>query len=224
MVTGTGTGVGKTVATAALAAMAGAHGLRTAVYKPVQTGLGPGEPGDVDAVAALAGPDEVLEGRRLRDPLAPETAVRVAGELQSSLEQLAGPVRGLDADLVVVEGAGGALVRLGTGLTVLDLAAALEAPVLVVARAGLGTLSDTELAVREIRRRGLTCAGLLIGSLPPAPDLATRCNLEDLPRLTDVPVLGAVPEGAGMLAPDDFRAAAPGWFDPGTVHDLGVPS
>lgn len=224
VVTGTGTDVGKTVATAALVALARAGGLSTAVYKPVQTGLTPGEPGDVDVVGGLGGADRVLEGRRLRDPLAPETAARVAGEPQSTIDDLVGPARSLTADLVLVEGAGGALVRLGTELTVLDLAAALDAPVVVVTRAGLGTLSDTELTVREITRRGLECAGLIVGSLPADPDLATRCNLEDLPRLTGVPVLGAVPEQAGALAPADFRAAAPGWFAPGVTRNLRVSS
>lgn len=214
VVTGTGTDVGKTVATAALVALARAERLSAAVYKPVQTGLAPGEPGDADAAGALGGADATLEGRRLRDPLAPETAARLAGEPQPTLGELVGPARGLAADLVLVEGAGGVLVRLGTDLTILDLAAELGAPVVVVTRAGLGTLSDTELTVRAVRDRGLECAGLLVGSLPAGPDLATRCNLEDLPRLTGAPLLGAVPEGAGTLAPGEFRAAAPGWFAP----------
>lgn len=224
VVSGTGTDVGKTVAAAALVALTRDRGLRTAVYKPIQTGLETGESGDVDVVAGLGGADVALEGRRLRDPLAPETAARVAGEPQSTLDGFLADVRGIDADLVLVEGAGGALVRLGTDLTVLDVAAALDAPVVVVTRAGLGTLSDTELTVREIRRRGLVCAGVLVGSLPAKPDLAARCNLEDLPRLTGVPLLGAVPEGAGTLAPETFRAAAPGWFAPGAPPNLRLTS
>src|SRR5699024_6834319 len=117
----------------------------------------------------------VLEVRRLADPLAPETAARVAGLPQSTLDELVTPIQEwLDSPgdpsapgrLDLIEGAGGVLVRLGTDLTILDLAAALEAPLVVVARAGLGTLSDTELTVRAIRSAGLACAGIVVGSWP----------------------------------------------------------
>ena len=226
VVAGTGTDVGKTVATAALAVAArsagGVGAARSAgvgvgICKPIQTGLGPDEPGDAHEAARLAGVRRVLEVRRLADPLAPETAARLAGLPQSTLDDLVGPIREwLDEapdDPGLIEGAGGVLVRLGTDLTVLDLAAALDAPVVVVARAGLGTLSDTELAVRAIADAGLNCPGIVIGSWPYEPELAERCNLEDLPRLTGVPVLGRVPYGAGGLAPDEFARRAPGWFE-----------
>ncbi|MFN3340099.1 MAG: dethiobiotin synthase [Dietzia sp.] len=233
VITGTGTDVGKTVVTAALAALARSQCLDVGICKPIQTGLAPGEPGDADEAARLSGARRVLEVRRLPDPLAPETAARVAGLPQSTLEQLLGPIRrwfGAAEDttseagrLDLIEGAGGPLVRLGTDLTVLDLAAALDAPVVVVARAGLGTLSDTELTVRAIERAGLRCAGLVIGSWPHDPDLAERCNLEDLPRLTGVPVLGRVPAGAGQLDPAEFTRHAAEWFAPGAVDAVVRP-
>lgn len=221
VVAGTGTDVGKTVATAALAVAARSAGAGVGICKPLQTGLGPDQPGDAHMAARLAGVDRVLEVRRLAEPLAPETAARVAGLPQSTLDDLVGPIQDwLDEepnDLGLIEGAGGVLVRLGTGLTVLDLAAALDAPVVVVARAGLGTLSDTELAVRAIDAAGLQCAGIVIGSWPLAPTLAERCNLEDLPRLTGVPVLGWVPEGAGGLSATEFRRLALGWLVTGLL-------
>ncbi|WP_163375403.1 dethiobiotin synthase [Dietzia sp. Alg238-R159] len=238
VITGTGTDVGKTVATAALAAHGLAEGLDVGICKPIQTGLGPGEPGDAHEAARLSGVRRVLEVRRLPDPLAPETAARVAGLPQSTLPELIDPIRAwLRADggsasdaaatsgpasgrLDLVEGAGGVLVRLGTDLTVLDLARSLDAPVIVVARAGLGTLSDTELTVRAIEAAGLRCAGIVIGSWPADPDLAERCNLEDLPRLTGVPVLGRVPAGAGALSQAEFGRRAPGWFESGPVTAL----
>ena len=241
VVAGTGTGVGKTVATAALAAAARAAGLDVGICKPIQTGLGPAEPGDVDEAARLSGVRRVLEIRRLPAPLAPETAARIAGLPQATLPELVEPIRAWAAEpggpgpgpggpgagpggpgagrgcapgrLDLIEGAGGVLVRLGTDLTVLDLAAALDAPVIVVARAGLGTLSDTELAVRAIDSAGLRCTGIVIGSWPREPDLAERLNLEDLPRLTRVPVLGRVLAGAGALPPAEFARLAPGWFE-----------
>ncbi|MDV8002197.1 dethiobiotin synthase [Rhodococcus sp. IEGM 1408] len=248
VITGTGTDVGKTIATAALAAFARSAGLDVGICKPVQTGLAPGEPGDADEAARLSRVGRLLEVRRLPDPLAPETAARVAGLPQPQLDDLVGPIRrwlgspeGLNstagpdsaagrtdllapsARLDLIEGAGGVLVRLGTDLTVLDLAAALEAPVVVVARAGLGTLSDTELTVRAIEAAGLHCAGTVLGAWPTEPDLAERCNLEDLPRLTGVPVLGRVPAGAGRLAPDEFAQRAPGWFDDDALAALQTP-
>ena len=226
IVTGTGTDVGKTIATAALAALGRSAGLDVGICKPVQTGLAPGEPGDAHEAARLSGVERVLEVRRLPYPLAPETAARVAGLPQSTREELLGPIRdwlgppgtgdhatGSPRRLDLVEGAGGLLVRLGTDLTILDLAAELDAPLVVVSRAGLGTLSDTELTVRAIDAAGLQCAGVVVGSWPFDPDLAERCNVEDLPRLTGVPVLGHVPCGAGGLPPDEFIRRAPDWFE-----------
>lgn len=79
VVAGTGTGVGKTVVTAALAARFRASGASVAAVKPAQTGVGPGEPGDLDVVRGLGGADHVLEPVRLPEPLAPDTAARRAG-------------------------------------------------------------------------------------------------------------------------------------------------
>ena len=114
-------------------------------------------------------------------------------------------VRGLDADVVLVEGAGGLLVRFDDdGGTLADVAALLDAPVVVVVRAGLGTLNHAALTVEALRARGLQCAGLVIGSWPREPDLAARCNIEDLGAIA--PLLGRIPEGAGKLARADFQA------------------
>ncbi|MBW8820621.1 MAG: AAA family ATPase, partial [Streptomyces sp.] len=98
--------------------------------------------------------------------------------------------------------------------TLAHAAELLRAPVLVVASAGLGTLNTTELTARELRRRRLELAGVVIGSWPDSPDLAARCNLADLPDVSGAPLLGALPAGAGRLTPVDFRAAAPGWLAP----------
>lgn len=115
-------------------------------------------------------------------------------------------------DLVLVEGAGGPLVRFDdTGATLADAARLLGAPVLVVASAGLGTLNATALTVEALRARGLMCPGVLVGSWPAEPDLAMRCNLADLPDAAGAPLLGAVPHGVGTLAPADFRARAADW-------------
>ena len=219
VVTGTGTGVGKTVVTAALAATAPGS---VVVVKPVQTGIQPGsEPADAEEVQRLAG-CEVVELTRLEDPLAPDTAARLRGVAIPSVATYAGPIRELASsyDLVLVEGAGGLLVRLDTeGGTLLDLAAELEAEVVVVVAAGLGTLNHSELTVGALRARGIEPAGLLIGSWPSDPGLAERCNADDLPRVTGVPLLGVVPARSGSLRRSEFCSAAPAWFSPGAAAD-----
>ncbi|QNG18559.1 ATP-dependent dethiobiotin synthetase BioD [Rhodococcus triatomae] len=216
VVTGTSTDVGKTVVTAAIAAVALGRGSTVAVCKPAQTGIAPGAPGDLAEVARLAGATTLTELVRYPDPLAPDTAARRAGMPMLTAEDVVDRVRELEFghDLVLVEGAGGVLVRLGFGgFTVLDLARELSAPVLVVAAAGLGTLNHSELTVRAVAEAGLDCLGLVLGSWPSQPDLAEQCNLEDLPRVTGVPVLGAVPAGAGGYDRGAFTAAASTWVD-----------
>ncbi|CAM3360129.1 dethiobiotin synthase [Nocardioides dubius] len=224
LVTGTDTGVGKTVATAALAAHARADGQRVLVLKPVQTGIGGADPDPADCaeVIRLAGV-EAVELVALDDPLAPDTAARRQQVALPSVAEHAERIRAAASgyDLVLVEGAGGLLVRLdGDGGTLLDLAVQLRdrlgdgdaLEVMIVARAGLGTLNHTELTALALRDKGIEPAGLVIGSWPQHPGLAERCNREDLPRGSRVPLVAVLPEGAGRLAPAAFRAAVPTWF------------
>ncbi|MEU3448962.1 dethiobiotin synthase [Streptomyces thermolilacinus] len=218
VVSGTGTEIGKTVVTAAVASAARAAGRSVAVLKPAQTGVGPGERGDADEVVRLAGPG--VTGRELArfpEPLAPETAARRAGMAPVRPEAVAEAAEKLAAehDLVLVEGAGGLLVRYDAdGGTLADAARLLGAPVLVVAAAGLGTLNLAALTGEALRARGLAQLGVVVGSWPDTPGLAERCNLADLPASAGAPLLGAVPEGAGGLSPGAFRAAAPAWLAP----------
>jgi dethiobiotin synthetase len=221
VVTGTGTGVGKTVVTAALAALALSEGRRVAVLKPAQTGVAAGEYGDLDELRRMVGIGlgrldtlTTLELARYPDPLAPATAAARSGRPPVSPDEAADAAAELaeEHDLVLVEGAGGLLVRFDESGTLADVAAELDAPVVVVAEAGLGTLNVSALTTEALAVRGLRCAGLVIGSWPEDPDLAARCNLDDLPRVTGVPLLGRMPEGAGELSPADFLAAARAGF------------
>jgi dethiobiotin synthetase len=215
VVTGTSTGVGKTVVTAALAVRAAATG-SVVVVKPVQTGIGPesDEVADADVVHALTG-CSVQEFTCLPDPLAPDTAARLRGTRLPPVAEYADRIRVLAEvhDTLIVEGAGGLMVRLDTdGGTLLDLAVEVGAEVVVVAAAGLGTLNHAELTVAAVRARGIEPSGLVVGSWPDEPGLAETCNLDDLPRVTGVPLLGRIPAGAGALDRDAFRAQAPAWF------------
>jgi len=217
-VTGTDTGVGKTLVTAVIAAEQLARGRSVAVVKPAQTGVGPGEDGDLAEVRRLAGEVSVHEGARLPDPLAPDAAARVAGTDLPGLEDQSRLVAAAaaDHDLTLVEGSGGVLVNLGVRWNLLDLAERLqrqghEVTFVVVARAGLGTLNHTALTVHAIAARGLAVDGIVIGSWPERPGLAADQNLVDLPLLTGVPLLGRIPEGAGRLPAPVFRRECPTW-------------
>ena len=131
VVTGTGTGVGKTVVTAALAAIAQARGDRVAVVKPAQTGVPGGDTPDVDTVRRLAGITDTHELARFPDPLSPEAAARAADLPPPDMDAAADYVSKLaeSRDLVLVEGAGGLLVRYDPeGTTIADLAVELGAP------------------------------------------------------------------------------------------------
>ncbi|GAA4891362.1 dethiobiotin synthase [Actinomycetospora straminea] len=209
VVTGTGTDVGKTVVVAAIAALARAAGERVTVVKPAQTGVAPGEDGDLAAVAGLAGPVGAVELARYPEPLAPATAARCAGTPPVMAAEVVDAVRAQDADLVIVEGAGGLLVRFNDlAETLADVAAGLAAPVVLVASAGLGVLNTAALTAEALARRGLTLAGTVVGAYPEHPDLAERTNLDDLPTVTAAPLLGVLPAGLGAASPEDLLAAA----------------
>ena len=211
VVTGTGTGVGKTVVTAAVAALAAARGSRVAVVKPAQTGVDADEPGDLAEVRRLAGVTDLHELARYPDPLSPAAAARHSGLDPLDLRSAAARVRELadDRDLVLVEGAGGLLVRYDEeGATVADLAHELAADVLVVVDPSLGTLNHTALTLEAMAHRGLALAGVVIGAWPAEPDLACRSNVRDLETLAARPLAGALPAGAGALDGAEFLLAA----------------
>ena len=214
VVTGTGTGIGKTVVTAAIAALAHARGDAVAVVKPAQTGVHPGPGSDVpdaETIERLSGVADCHELARFPDPLSPEAAARVSGLPPLDLGYAAEYILKLAAsrDLVLVEGAGGLLVRYdAAGATLADLAAMCGAPVLVVVAAGLGTLNHTALTLEALAARRLGLAGVAIGSWPGDPGLAERQNLSDLEALIGGALAGALPEGSGGLSRTAFRAVA----------------
>jgi dethiobiotin synthetase len=220
LVTGTDTGVGKTIVTAAIAAAASAAGLRVAVLKPGQTGIAPGstEESDIEVVRRLAAPVTAQTLATYPDPLAPAVAARVSGLAPLRLAAVSQAVRALQPthDLVLVEGAGGLLVPMGPGWTVADLAVAAGAASVVVTRAGLGTLNHTALTLEALAGRGIA-AYVVIGSWPARPDLVHRLNLDDVPGRR----AGMLPEGAGALAPDAFRSAAATWLAP-VLHGIAT--
>ncbi|HEY4576352.1 MAG TPA: dethiobiotin synthase [Yaniella sp.] len=232
LVTGTDTGVGKTVATAAVAAKLISQGLRSHVYKPVQTGLiCAGDP--QRATLQRGNPDMVVEddaeiagklagcsystGASYPLPAAPRAA---AAKAQMPLPALQTHVKRieellLDHDVVVVEGAGGLLVDLGE-YTLADLAVELQAHlgplihIVVVVRPNLGTLNHTALTVEALRYRRLSRFSVVIGAWPEGPTEVEISNREELRRT--YPLLGVVPHRSGTLSPETFRTRAPKWL------------
>ncbi|OHF36764.1 dethiobiotin synthase [Corynebacterium sp. HMSC074A01] len=215
VVTGTNTDVGKTIATAALAAAWQDAGFSVRVAKPLQTGEPEGL-GDANTVARLTGV-RTHELARFPEPLAPNLSARRAGMQVPPLKEVCEWIRDLDTEhgVTLVEGAGGLLVRLADEYTVADIAAELRAPLVVVTSLELGSLNAAELTVREAQRRGVRVAGLIGGSLPADPDLATQLNLEELPVVTGVELWANIPAGAGALSQEEFAEMA---------HALGIPT
>lgn len=199
-VTGTDTGVGKSVLAAAIVAALRAGGVPVRALKPIITGLAQAPEGDWPAddqlLARVAGcsPDEVvLVG--YRPAVSPHLAAQLAGD-RISLANLVQRIRlaGSGGAALVVEGVGGLLVPLDADQTVRDLARELGLPVLVAARAGLGTINHTLLTLEAARAGGLQVAGVVLTPWPARPGTLERSNLETIERLGKVEVrtLGAV--------------------------------
>jgi dethiobiotin synthetase len=216
LVTGTDTDVGKTIVTSAIAAAAQGAGLRVAVIKPGQTGTAGGAPTDIDLINRLAAPETTRTLASYPDPLAPLAAAQVASMPPLELYEVVDAIRAEadKHDLVLVEGAGGLLVPMGVrpsgeAWTFADLATTLGVSVVVVARAGLGTLNHTALTLEALERRGVP-AGVVLGAWPNEPELVHWANLSEL-----IPhMIGALPDGAGAMDPGVFRRSAPGWLTP----------
>jgi len=203
-VTGTDTGVGKTVAAATLCRAERLTG-RTVLYaKPVQTGLAPAEAGDAAFVAAAA-KVPVIECLRFPEPLAPAVAAERAGaaiDVGALLADLAKAGDGFDR--IVVEGAGGLLVPIWGDVTMADLAAALGAGLVVVTRPTLGTLNHTALTLEAAYGRSLPVDGLVISGWPAQPGVTEQTNLERLSAMA--PVLGLLPSYPDLDTADPATA------------------
>lgn len=195
-VTGTDTGVGKTVVSTALAAALARSGRRVGVMKPAETGCRP-EAEDARALAAAAGDDAPIDDvcpHRLPEPLAPMLAAERAG-VTIDVEALVcrAHARAATLDVLLVEGAGGLLVPLTPEASFADLAERLEARVVVVVGSRLGAINHALLTFDALARRAVTTAGYVLNALGSDDDLAIATNAPLLAALTRVPCLGTVP-------------------------------
>jgi 8-amino-7-oxononanoate synthase len=213
-VTGTGTGVGKTVVAAAVARTLQRAGLGVAAMKPAQTGTSEGA--DDLAFIRLAGGVPAARCSAtysLRRALAPSVAARMEGislepgRIVDDFRRLRG-----QADVVVVEGAGGLLVPFNDSADMADLASALQVPLLIVALPGLGTLNHIALTLDAARTRGLEVAGVVLCGFPAEPGLAEATNPGEVEELA-----GVVPHLPGLdvdrgIVPPAFELAP--WLAP----------
>ena len=207
-ITGTDTGVGKTIVSSALARLLMLHGQNVGVMKPITSGCAEvdgrlvSEDAELLAWAAgIAVTDEVAP-YLLREPLAPSAAaehdgVRVDfGRIRDAYATLAAK-----HDVVIVEGAGGLMVPLSGGLLVADLVQQLSLPLLVVARPNLGTVNHSCLTCFAAKQMGLDLRGVVVNSFPEAPDLAESTAPHLIDSLCGAPLLGRFPR----MTADDPR-------------------
>jgi dethiobiotin synthetase len=214
-VTGTDTGVGKSVVAAAICAAIAARGERVAAFKPAVSGLDdePGEFGyDHELLASVASagqtPEDVAPWR-FGPSVSPHHAAELAGERIEPAELVAAA---RTHELLVCEGVGGLLVPITPGYLVRDLAIDLELPVVVAARSGLGTINHTLLTVEAARTAGLRVAGVVMTPWPDDPTDMERSNRATVERLADVSVSGLPPTTPDRLAEAGAGLALEAWL------------
>lgn len=196
-VTATDTGVGKTEVACALLRESRAAGLDAVGMKPAQSGTAEVGPSDAERLWQASGRVEPLGAicpHSFAAPLAPAVAARLEGA-RISLSRIVELARALAARhaAVLVEGAGGLLAPLTEGETCADLALALALPVLVVARAGLGTVNHTALTVEALRRRGLEVRAVVLNRTAAGDDPSVAHNSAEIERLTGIAPAATLP-------------------------------
>jgi len=208
-ITGTDTGVGKTVLAAAIVAALRVRGVRVASFKPVLTGIDepePGRPADHELLGAVAGAaPAAVAPLRFGPPVSPHLAAELAGVAIDPAE-LAGAARaaGEAAEAIVVEGVGGLLVPLTAEHTVRDHARALGLPLVVAARPGLGTINHTLLTLEAARAAGLDVRAVVLTPWPAAPSAMERSNRATIAAMGEVEVHTLGPVG---VAPEELARA-----------------
>jgi dethiobiotin synthetase len=196
LVTGTDTNVGKTFVACALVGALRARGRRVAVMKPVETGV-TDAPADAEMLRAAAGDPASLDAVcpiRLRAPLAPSVAARLEGRAidpEGLARQIA--ARSSEADVLVVEGAGGLLVPIAGPFTFADLARRCGLPLLVVAANRLGTVNHAALTARVASWMGLSMLGFVLSQPSPLADESAPTNAGEIAALTGLRCLGVLP-------------------------------
>jgi dethiobiotin synthetase len=194
-ISGTDTGVGKTFVACRLAELGVTAGWRVGVLKPAESGRG----GDAAALRRAAGsrhPLALVRPYAFKRPLAPAVAAAKEGKrVRLAVVKAAYAAVAADSDWTLVEGAGGLLVPYAPGLDGAGLAKALGLPLLLVARAGLGTINHSLLSLEAARARGLRVLGVLLNGRARPGDPSVASNAAQIRRLGRVPVWNSAPWG-----------------------------
>jgi dethiobiotin synthetase len=231
-VTGTDTGVGKTLASTCLAAYFSRNkGLSVGVMKPFETGLPTDRtelfPCDAKSLKEASGTSDdlgVINPCTFELPLAPEAAALQEGK-EIDLESAERTYKGIEKshDITIVEGAGGVLVPIKDNFFFQDLIKRWSLPVVVVARLGLGTINHTLLTCRSLQSEGIRVIGVILNDTDNSGDVAVKTNPRMLRKYLTVPILGVMPylEGREGQCPDPDLLAriAATRLDVDTIYD-----
>jgi dethiobiotin synthetase len=193
-VTGTDTGVGKTVVACALARLLVRMDYDTGVMKPVSAG-GREDAEDLIRSAGIDDGLDIVNPVALTEPLSPNLAAERAGTPVDT-EKILDSYRALAQNhkRMIVEGAGGLLVPLKDDYSTADLAREIGLPLIIVARAALGTINHTLLTIEAARSRKLAIAGVIYNHVTPATGSpAESCSSGIISRISGVPCLGTIP-------------------------------
>jgi dethiobiotin synthetase len=195
-ITGTDTGVGKTIVAAGLAASLRHSGFDIGVMKPFETGfsLRSSDAFFLKRMAGVSDPLQSITPYRLKHALSPFAAAQIE-EVSIHFEKVKQAYRTLlkKHQALLVEGAGGLLVPITRGKMMVDLALYLKLPIVIISRTGLGTINHTLLSIELARRRGVEVAGVIFNHLGPRKGLAERTNPSVLRHFLDMPILGEIP-------------------------------
>lgn len=198
-VTGTDTGVGKTIIASGLAAVLKEQGLDVGVYKPFLSGVSrEAATSDTSLLKEMSQTSlthEEITPFSYKEPLAPYMAAKLEGKsvLWEDVWQHWESTR-QKHEYFIVEGAGGISVPLGEGFLVSDLIKAMQLPLIIVARPNLGTVNHIFLTVAYAKSLGLNIAGIVLNGLSQSPDLAEQTNPQLIEELCVVPILGHTPK------------------------------
>ncbi len=221
-ITGTDTGVGKTLISGAIARSLVSKGIHCGVMKPVESGcrlekneLTPSDGLYLKQAARSLDPIEQITPCRFRYPLSPyaatlegEQGMLSLADIQKSYHQLS-----TNHDFLIVEGAGGLLVPLTQSHSLIDLILLLELPVLLVARSGLGTLNHTLLTLRYGTAQGITFLGVVLNRTSKKRATSEESNLKILSERTVVPIFGPFPSLGSKKDPEEQIEASCQFFE-----------
>ena len=204
-VTGTGTGVGKTFATACLADFFVKKGLRTVVMKPLQTGISEGDDDIAVIKKAVPGlvslPAELENIYRFELPSSPDLAARTENS-SIDISRIVSAVSELEnsfsPDVLILEGAGGLYVPVNGRVMMIDLLKVLDIPAVVVCDSGLGTINHSLLSFRALLSEKIDCAGFIFNKASASPGVIEKDNLETLKALSGIPFIGTIKKAPSM--------------------------